>query len=364
MSRPVTLLIVALGVWFSVVACGRSSGSVTSTNGPAAPDDIHPFDLSNKNLEFSRHLILELAQARRMTDYAFNMKPKERVWMAPGEIDDVGCRVMKKISPAYSGRKKETFVESFEIKYTPSCRELGTEKTASSWAELTGTETYTIGYSKPFPKEGDAIQVPDVPESIIVSANDIHQRLNLRQGDPNKITAAPKTYFSAQISDRDETSVTYAVTMKSESEFLYDVDSEVRRGQLTTTMSDVRIKVDLASRLTTSIISAKMDMALNGIRADKTDLDLSRASLINRQSLILRLSLRSTKEMPLPKSICDVGDGMFALSKIGNASESAVIVTAGTVKMEGSKKSEAIQLCQDPGEDPVYLDDLEGIYSR
>jgi hypothetical protein len=356
-------LVFFLAVFPMLGACGRLNGGFTPVGSPVVKNDVRPFDLSAKDLEFSRHLILELAQSRRMIDYALNMKPKERVWMAPGEIDDVGCRVMKKISPVYSGRKTETFIESFEMRYTPSCRELGNEKTASSWAEMTGTETYTIGYAKPFPKEGDAIQMPDIPESIVVSAHDIRQSLKLRSAATDKVNVAPDIYFSALISDRDEKTVTYTISMKSTSSFLYDVQNEIRRGEVTTVLSDVQIKVDLASRLTTAIVNAKMDLILDGVRADKSDSDLSRTALTNRQVMQAGMTLQSTKEMTFPTSLCDIADGAFKMNKSGDLGEHDIVVDSGNLKIDNGKKTEKARVCQDPIEDPVYLDDLEGVYN-
>lgn len=343
------------------VSCAPKDKRLTDRTVPA------PFAIAGKDLELSRHLLLQLGQTRRMMDVALASELNLRINGKIGAESDEGqgCQKLRKVSPDPE-RKTQSSSETFQI----INRCLGESSEITADASLSGAETYQVSYQKNFPKGSDADQTLGMPAAITVTSSDLKFVLKTRTSPKlfDQITVLRRIEFRAELVAENETHADYRAIYLGEDQLKYDVLLEARDGVVTTGLRAIEFRVDKNARKVTSfrVEPDSMDLKAQIQTYTKSELALKRAVLTPGPSAVLTIVVNG--ELTSAEKACEVLSGQFKVKKQVDRVSSEIVVQAGQgeIRTEGATRKVALRICTDNRTDnigqPVFLDAIESVY--
>ncbi len=337
-----------------VSACAPSGGESSVDGGGTI---VETMSLENRDLQFSSHVLLTLADIRRTLDDAQTLFPNTRQQARPGDLYEFGCRNMKKIWPDPE-TEVPTSNEKFAILY--NCADGGQQ---FGRVDLDGSETYNVGYSQPLPKIGEAKERP-IASSVMVSGMTVYTS-HFRDGlyTPNdEVKVVRKSTFSGQITSQNETEIVFDVDLEIEDNYDFDVSKTYREGRFVTKML-VTASVDKKTRKVKSLAPYFMSVSVKGTQWQKSSTDRG-ASRSNPVVIQLRDYEFSTDgRVKLNTDVCELPDVNLLIKKGSKEpTEVSVASQAGKISIEGIGESQLKACDLNRAADPFFAQVHEGLF--
>ncbi len=347
---------------FGIVTAATLSLLVSgcAPEGEGSPDGggtvVAPMSLENRDLQFAGHILLQLADMRRVLDDAQTLFPNTRQQSRPGDVYEFGCRTMKKIWPDPASDKPSN-QEKFGILY--NCID-----SAATFArvDLDGQDTYSVAYPEPLPRDGEAKERP-LATSIAVSGSTVyssHFRPGTYTGN-DEVRVNRKTTFLAQVSTSNETELVFDVDQQIDDGYDFDVSKSCRDGAFTTKIL-ATVTVDKKTRRVKTIAPYFMGVSAKGTQWTKASADRGAA---RSNPVAIKLSdyeIVADGPVGLNADSCELPDSNLIIRKGARAPVDIVVAAeAGKITVDGVESQ--LKACDlDRAADPLYAQVLEGVF--